>query len=60
MAVTPFKVEVPDATLQDLKERLDRTRWPDEIPGSNWDYGTNLDYLKELVEYWRTRFDWRS
>ena len=60
MAVTPFKVEVPDATLQDLKERLDRTRWPDEIPGSNWDYGTNLDYLKELVEYWRARFDWRS
>ena len=60
MAVTPFKVEVPDATLQDLKERLDRTRWPDEIHGSNWDYGTNLDYLKELVEYWRTKFDWRS
>ena len=60
MAVTPFKVEVPDAVLQDLKERLDDTRWPDEIPGSGWDYGTNLDYIKELVEYWRTKFDWRS
>ena len=60
MAVTPFKVEVPDAVLQDLKERLDHTRWPDEIPGSGWDYGTNLDYIKELVEYWRTKFDWRS
>ena len=60
MAVTPFKVEVPDATLQDLKNRLDHTRWPDEIPGSGWDYGTNLSYIKELVEYWRTDFDWRS
>ena len=36
MAVTPFKVDVPDATLQDLKDRLARTRWPDEIPGSGW------------------------
>ena len=60
MAVSPFKVEVPDAVLQDLKERLDHTRWPDEIPGSGWYYGTNLDYIKELVEYWRTKFDWRA
>ena len=60
MVVTPFKIEVPHATLQDLKERLGRTRWPDEIPGSGWDYGSNLDYIKELVEYWRTTFDWRS
>jgi pimeloyl-ACP methyl ester carboxylesterase len=60
MAVTPFKIEVPDAVLTDLKERLSRTRWPDEIPGSGWDYGSNLDYIKELVEYWRTKFDWRA
>jgi len=60
MAVTPFKIEVSDAALEDLKERLDRTRWPDEIPGSGWDYGSNLDYIKELVEYWRTKFDWRA
>ncbi|HIM37922.1 MAG TPA: epoxide hydrolase [Dehalococcoidia bacterium] len=60
MAVTPFKVEVTDAVLQDLKDRLDSTRWPDEIPGSGWDYGSNLDYIKELVEYWRTKFDWRA
>lgn len=57
MAVTPFKVEVSDDALQDLKDRLDRTRWHDEIPGSDWDYGSNLDYVKELVEYWRTNFD---
>ena len=60
MAVTPFEVQVPDETLADLKDRLARTRWPDEIPGSGWDYGSNLDYIKELVEYWRTGFDWRA
>ena len=60
MAITPFKVEVPDKVLQDLNERLARTRWPDEIPGSGWDYGSNLDYIKELVEYWQTKFDWRA
>ena len=59
MPVTPFKIDVPDDILQDLNERLARTRWPDEIPGSGWDYGSNLDYIKELVEYWRTEFDWR-
>ena len=60
MAVTPFKIEVPDNVLQDLKERLARTRWPDEIPGSGWDYGSNLDYIKELVDYWQAKFDWRA
>ncbi len=57
MAITPFKVEVAEHILQDLRERLDRTRWPDEIAGSGWDYGSNLDYIKELVEYWRTTAD---
>ena len=60
MDVQPFKIQVSDAVLQDLRERLARTRWPDEIPGAGWDYGTNLDYIKELVEYWRTQFDWRA
>ena len=60
MAVTPFKIDVPDAVLQDLNERLARTRWPDEIPGSGWDYGSNLGHVNELVEYWRTEFDWRA
>lgn len=58
MAVQPFRVQVPSSVLQDLRRRLELTRWPDEIPGSGWDYGTNLDYLKELVEYWRNDFDW--
>ena len=55
----PFTVEVPDAVLEDLRERLARTRWPDEIAGSGWDYASNLDYVKELTGYWRTGFDWR-
>jgi pimeloyl-ACP methyl ester carboxylesterase len=59
-AIVPFKVQVPDAVLADLKQRLARTRFPGEIAGSNWDYGTNLGYLKELVTYWRDTFDWRA
>lgn len=59
-AVTPFRISVPEATLTDLKERLARTRFPSEIEQSGWDYGTNLAYLKELVGYWRTKFNWRA
>ena len=60
MDVKPYKVEVPDSVLEDLGDRLARTRWPDEIPDSGWDYGSNMDYIKELTEYWRTGFDWRA
>ena len=59
-AVRPFRIAVPDATLTDLSERLARTRFPDEIEGSGWTYGTNLAYLRTLVEYWRTEYDWRA
>ena len=60
MAVSPFQIAVDQAVLDDLQARLNLTRWPDEIPGSQWDYGSNLDYMKELVEYWRSDFDWRA
>jgi microsomal epoxide hydrolase len=56
----PFRIEVPDSVLADLKERLARTRFPDEVPDTGWEYGANLAYIKELVEYWRTRYDWRA
>jgi pimeloyl-ACP methyl ester carboxylesterase len=56
--VEPFRVAVPAAALDDLRERLARTRLPDEIPDSGWEYGTNLAYLRELLEYWRTSYDW--
>jgi pimeloyl-ACP methyl ester carboxylesterase len=59
-AIVPFKIAVSDAVLTDLKDRLARTRFPDEIENSGWDYGTNLAYLRELVTYWRTSFDWRA
>src|SRR5258708_7411203 len=59
-AVVPFRIHVPDAVLSDLKYRLAHTRLPDELPSAGWNYGTNLGYLKELVAYWRDRFDWRA
>jgi pimeloyl-ACP methyl ester carboxylesterase len=59
-AIVPFRIQVTDAVLADLKQRLARTRFPDEIRGSGWDYGTDLTYLKTLVTYWRDTFDWRA
>jgi len=60
MHIPSFTIDIPQATLDDLRERLGRTRWPDEIEGAGWDYGTNLDYLKSLVDYWQHAFDWRA
>lgn len=57
--VDPFTINVSDQVLQDLRERLARTRFPDEVPDTGWEYGANLAYMKELVEYWRTKYDWR-
>jgi pimeloyl-ACP methyl ester carboxylesterase len=59
-AIVPFKIHVEDSVLADLKQRLARTRLPGEIAGSNWDYGTNLAYLEDLVTYWQQTFDWRA
>jgi Epoxide hydrolase N terminus len=55
----PFTVHVDDAVLADLRERLARTRWPDEVAGAGWRYGTDLGYLRGLCQYWRERYDWR-
>ena len=60
MSTQPFTINVPQATIDDLRERLQRTRWPGEVAGAGWDYGTNLAYMKELVAYWRNGFDWRA
>lgn len=60
MAVQPFQIKVPQTILDDLRKRLARTRWPDEVQDAGWDYGTNLAYLKEITEYWQNRFDWRK
>jgi epoxide hydrolase len=58
--VRPFRIEVPDTALDDLRDRLGRTRWPDELPGAGWAYGVPLGYLKELAGYWRDGYDWRA
>ncbi len=60
MDIQPLTIQVPDSVLDDLRQRLALTRWPDEILGSGWDYGANLAYMKELVDYWRLGFDWRA
>jgi pimeloyl-ACP methyl ester carboxylesterase len=59
-AIRPFAIDVPDAVLADLRERLARTRFPDEVAGGGWTYGTDLAYLRDLVAYWRGSFDWRA
>ena len=60
MEVKPYQIHIPDSVLADLRERLERTCWPGEIPDSCWDYGSNLGYVKELVDYWVDGFDWRA
>jgi microsomal epoxide hydrolase len=58
--IQPFDITVADQDLADLKDRLGRTRWPDQIPDTGWDYGTDLAYLEELCAYWRDEYDWRT
>ena len=60
MDVRPFEIAIAPGALDDLRARLDLTRWPDEVAGSGWEYGSNLEYMRELVDYWRTGFDWRA
>ena len=60
MTAKPFQLHVPDDVLTDLRARLERVRWPDEAPGAGWQHGTSLAYMKELVAYWRERYDWRA
>lgn len=58
--IRPFRIDVPQRDLDDLHDRLDRVRWPDELPGTGWSYGVPGAYLRELVRYWRYDYDWRA
>lgn len=61
-SLTPeaFTLAVPDAAIADLRDRLARTRFPDQAPGEPWAYGTDLAWMRTLVAYWREHFDWRA
>ena len=56
----PFRIAVAQQDLQDLRERLARTRWPAQLPGTEWDRGVPVRWLRELAEHWRTEYDWRA
>ncbi|MEW2358936.1 epoxide hydrolase family protein [Spirillospora sp. NPDC029432] len=58
--VRPFRIDVPQAELDDLRERLARTRWPAQPAGTGWSRGVPVDYLRELAAYWRDGYDWRK
>jgi len=60
MSVQPFKIDIPQAALDDLHDRLARTNWPYDLPGAEWSRGVPVAYMKELAEYWRTGYDWRK
>ena len=58
-AILPFEIQIPDEVLEDLRQRLAMTRFPQQIEGTGWSYGADLAYIQELVGYWREKYDWR-
>jgi pimeloyl-ACP methyl ester carboxylesterase len=58
--ISPFRIDIPQEQLDDLRDRLDRVRWPVALPGDYWDTGVPTAWLRELAEYWRTGYDWRA
>ncbi|MBZ0289574.1 MAG: epoxide hydrolase 1, partial [Anaerolineae bacterium] len=60
MHIKPFQAHIPQSALDDLQARLNRVRWPDELPGVGWQYGVPGSYVRRLVEHWRTGYNWRE
>src|SRR5579871_3941141 len=58
-AVEPFKISITERTLDDLKERLSRARWTDDVKETSWESGTDFNYLKEFSDYWLNKYSWR-
>jgi pimeloyl-ACP methyl ester carboxylesterase len=58
--VQPFRIDIPEADLSDLRQRLGAARWAGELPGVGWTRGIPRDYLRELAEHWRSGYDWRA
>lgn len=59
-SIEAFELAIPEADIDELRRRLVRTRWPDQAPDAPWTYGTDVDYLRDLVDYWQRDFDWRN
>src|SRR3712207_5569129 len=59
MPPRPFTIDVPQAVLDDLHQRVAHTRWPEPLPGGGWEHGADVAYIRELCDYWRTGYDWR-
>ena len=60
LRITPFSIQIEAEVLSDLRERIRHTRWPDKAPGTPWEQGTDLEYLRQLLRYWADEFDWRA
>src|SRR5436190_24172469 len=58
--ITPFSIQIEAESLSDLRERIRKTRWPDQAPSSAWEQGTDLEYLRQLLAYWADEFDWQA
>ena len=58
--IRPYRIEVSQADVDDLRERLHRTRWGTDLPGQGWSRGVPVDYMRELATYWEREFDWRA
>src|SRR6478736_348128 len=58
--ITPFSIHIEPEILSDLQERIRKTRWPDQAPSAPWEQGTDLEYLRQLLEYWAGEFDWQT
>jgi epoxide hydrolase len=59
-SIRPFKAHVPDQVLIDLRRRLAEANWPDQLPGTTWEYGADIKKVRELAEYWQNGYDWRA
>ena len=59
-AIRPFKIHVPESVLDDLRHRLAETRWPDQLPGTTWEYGADISKVRQLASYWQNGYDWRA
>ena len=58
-AIHPFRIDIPQAQLDELQRRLLQTRWPDAQTCAGWDQGTPLSYAQALADYWAESYDWR-